>query len=315
VAHNRKRADKDKRKKELGTTLPVKELKNKIYGTHDVGEVLFDLDKPFNITTIDPGHAELINSVRLHKTETGLQQLVSSFAPIVKRSSRREAKSRFLQKENKSTFRLTNRQWAHNTGRLIAREKTYQLHKKLDLQQFIDVLDNAASKTASLQEYLLHTTARTETAPAFIVLMRLKCTSRWKYRSSWRFVSFGNLDCLGQWILRSHVYRSRLGSKQRTACPTSKGHNSAPNKGLRQHLSISMPIVLGSEYNSTKLSSCCRLLAKKLATATYTGRGTAVQCHCGKMHGRDENAAHNVLYIFQHQNSYGGEIPDTFRPT
>jgi hypothetical protein len=37
---------------------------------------------------------------------------------------------------------------------------------------------------------------------------------------------------------------------------------------------------------------------------------------CGKLLGRDENAAHNILYIFQQQyEDKDGTVPSKFRPT
>jgi hypothetical protein len=54
----------------------------------------------------------------------------------------------------------------------------------------------------------------------------------------------------------------------------------------------------------------------KLKTKTYKKCGTVVKCgKCSNLLGRDENAAHNILYIFQHQYSHEGEVPTAFRPT
>ena len=45
--------------------------------------------------------------------------------------------------------------------------------------------------------------------------------------------------------------------------PTSKGHESSPNKGLRRSLSRFFPIIMSSEYLSSKRSPCC------LSTVTH----------------------------------------------
>jgi hypothetical protein len=103
---------------------------------------------------------------------------------------------------------------------------------------------------------------------------------------------------------------------------TSKGHDSAPNKKLRKQLSHFMPIVTGTEYNTSKLTCCCHVKATKLMTKDYEGRETVLRCDapddkqkaCRKLLGRDENAAHNILYIFQHQYANHGEVPRAFRP-
>jgi transposase len=79
-----------------------------------------------------------------------------------------------------------------------------------------------------------------------------------------------------------------------------------------------MPIVMGTEY---KLSCCCHVEAKKLTTKNYKKRATVLRCDakqksdggtttskCGKLLGRDENAAHNIL-------DKDGAVPSKFRPT
>jgi hypothetical protein len=57
------------------------------------------------------------------------------------------------------------------------------LHEALFLQKDINVLATATSKTTSKTAYLLHVTARIQTAPGFMKLMRVKCTSRWKFKT------------------------------------------------------------------------------------------------------------------------------------
>jgi hypothetical protein len=59
---------------------------------------------------------------------------------------------------------------------------------------------------------------------------------------------------------------------------TSKGHDSASNKRFQRLLSRYMPIVLGTEYNTSKLSCCCHVEAKKLTTKNYKKRGTVLRC-------------------------------------
>jgi hypothetical protein len=86
--------------------------------------------------------------------------------------------------------------------------------------------------------------------------------------------------------------------------PTSKGHDAAPNKGLRHQLSRFMPIVLGTEYNTSKLTCYCHVEATKMKTEKYKRRATVLKCTakheskdgsktstCGNMLGRDENPA------------------------
>jgi hypothetical protein len=94
----------------------VERLENKLYGTHCADDVIFKLKEPFNIITVDPGHVELMHCVRLHQTQEAIAVLDDCLAPllpaqdnITKAARRRRAKHRFLQGENKSTFKLTNK--------------------------------------------------------------------------------------------------------------------------------------------------------------------------------------------------------------
>ena len=95
---------------------------------------------------------------------------------------------------------------------------------------------------------------------------------------------------------------------------TSNGHDSAPNKTLRHMLSRFIPIVMNTEYNTSKLSCCHHMKATKLSTSGYTRRGAVLKCKgCSTILGRDENAAHNILHIFRHQYEHNGEVPVEFR--
>jgi hypothetical protein len=61
--------------------------------------------------------------------------------------------------------------------------------------------------------------------------------------------------------------------------PTSRGHDSAPNKILRKRLSQYVPIVLFDEYNTSKRSCCCR--SSKLTSLRSTEkkkRTTVFRC-------------------------------------
>jgi hypothetical protein len=157
--------------------------------------------------------------------------------------------------------------------------------------------------------------------------MRIKRTKRWKfqtYQKEQRCVKKLVTDLLGGMGNNTLVVWGNGGFG-----PTSKGHDSASNKRFQRLLSRYMPIVLGTEYNTSKLSCCCHVEAKKLTTKNYKKRATVLRCDaqqksdggtttskCGKLLGRDENAAHNILYIFQQQyEDKDGAVPSKFRPT
>jgi hypothetical protein len=157
--------------------------------------------------------------------------------------------------------------------------------------------------------------------------MQIKRTSRWKfetYMREHRAVKKLANDLLGGMSPTSTLVVWGAGGFS----PSSKGHASASNKRLRHLLSRYMPIVMGTEYNTTKLSCCCHAEMTKLAKKDYKKRATVLRCDaqrksedgttmlkCGKIIGRDENAAHNILFIFQEQyKDDGGAVPSEFRP-
>jgi hypothetical protein len=151
-----------------------------------------------------------------------------------------------------STFKLTNRQWAHETGRLSSREKTNRLHRSLSLQCSIDVLSKSTSRTTSRTLYLKHVSARVVTAHVFGQLMNIKATSRWKfetYQKEQRAVEKLSTDLLGGMSPTNTLVVWGNGSFG----STSKGHDSAPNKTLRHMLSRFVPIVMNSEYNTPQV--------------------------------------------------------------
>jgi hypothetical protein len=254
--------------------------------------VLFDFKKePFNIIAVDPGHDELNHAVRLHRTEQGITALDACLAPLLpvsektSKATRHRAKYRFLKDANKSTFKLTNKQWAHDTGRHAHREKTQKLHKNLGLQPTVNILALATSKTTSLETYFRHVTARLQTASAFIQLLCIKRTCRWKfetYKREQRAVKQLSADLLGGMDSKNTICAWGNGG----FAPTSKGHAPASNKRLRLLLSRYMPIVMNSEYNTTKLSCCCHVEGTSLTRKGYKKRWTVKRCD--GQHGSDD---------------------------
>jgi hypothetical protein len=87
-------------------------------------------------------------------------------------------------------------------------------------------------------------------------------------------------------------------------------------------------VTFGKEQTTELLYCCCHVEATKMRTEKYKRRATVLKCtakhvsndgtgpktSCGNMLGRDENAAHNILYIFQAQNNGDGTVPSAFRP-
>ena len=99
--------------------------------------------------------------------------------------------------------------------------------------------------------------------------------------------------------------------------PTSKGHASAPNKGLMKSLSRFMPIVIVDEYGTTKNSCCCFAETTDMKTSSYkeTGRrATVLQCkECKTVLSRDVSAAVNIIEAFIYMNANASRT-NQFRP-
>jgi hypothetical protein len=81
--------------------------------------------------------------------------------------------------------------------------------------------------------------------------------------------------------------------------PTSHGHASAPNKKMQSLLSKYIPLVVGSEYRSSKTSACHHGELQELSPAKKTTRCAMMKCKaCHTVLSRDKNAAHVIADIF-----------------
>ena len=60
--------------------------------------------------------------------------------------------------------------------------------------------------------------------------------------------------------------------------PTSRGHASAPNKGLMERIARFLPVVLVDEFRTSKVSSCCEVEMVERRTSSYKKRATVLSC-------------------------------------
>ena len=88
--------------------------------------------------------------------------------------------------------------------------------------------------------------------------------------------------------------------------PTSRGHASAPNKKMQKILSTRFPLILSSERNTSKFSSCCQAPVCKTsphpdhAHSRRRPRSDVLVCSmCKRLLSRDLMAAKNILRIFR----------------
>ena len=266
----------------------------KHYGTHKE-DVVFPLSLGnFNIIAVDPGHVDLISAVRLHQTEKSLEHL-KPLKPVGRKKSKIQA---IYEKQHRSRFKLSNREWSKNCGRLANRSRHLDLSKTLGLQGSVDLLASSSSRTGFSVIYLKHAYTRIETAPKRKELMEVTCNRRWEFQSyqkEQRAVEKLSTDLLGGLSPSETLIVWGNGGFG----PTSKGHESAPNKKMQKALARRVPLVIGSEYRSTQTSCCHHCNVKALKHEGQNTRAVVVQCEsCKTLIGRDVNAAAVIADIF-----------------
>ena len=93
--------------------------------------------------------------------------------------------------------------------------------------------------------------------------------------------------------------------------PTSKGHDSAPDKKIQKDLARRVPLVIGSEYRSTQTSCCHHCSVKALKYEGQNTRSVVVQCKsCKTLLRRDVNAVAVIADIFTAVPFYEETRPD-----
>jgi hypothetical protein len=193
---------------------------------------------------------------------------------------------------------LSNREWSKNCGRLTNRFRNLDVSKTLELQGSVDLLAGATSRTGFSVIYLQHAYTRIETTPKRKELMEVTCNRRWKFQSyqkEQRAVEKLSTDLLGGLSPSETLIVWGNGGFG----PTSKGHESAPNKKMQKALARHVSLVIGSEYRSTQTSCCHHCSVKALKHEGQNTRAVVVQCgSCKTLLGRDVNAAAVIADIF-----------------
>ena len=81
--------------------------------------------------------------------------------------------------------------------------------------------------------------------------------------------------------------------------PTSHGHAPAPNLKLQLALARHVPVVVVSEYRSSKTSTCHHCCVKPVVHVLHKQSATILKCvNCSTLHSRDFNAAHVIADMF-----------------
>ena len=147
-------------------------------------------------------------------------------------------------------------------------------------------------------EYIRHGKARTETAPKLQEMMQVKAPRRWKfevYKKEQRAVKSLATDLLGG--LRP--YNTIIVWGNGGFAPSGRGHAPAPNKKLQLLLSKHVPLVIGSEYRSSKTSACHHDQVREISLSKQIMCCIMMPSRaCKTVLSRDKNAAHVIADIF-----------------
>lgn len=277
------------------------------YGLHGK-DVLCELDPKTTIIAVDPGHASILSLVRFHPRPPDGRDVEEKERDSVRRNNkgqkarRKDTRDKTFAELGLSAYDLKNTVWRSMNGNMKYTQRTRAQDQRLKMESPIFELSVASSRVPRSSDYLLHTTARLKTAKAFEKVMGLKNRRRWKfdsYRDGQRAVHKLTTAILsGVEDKNNAIVAWGNGSFG----PTSRGHASAPNKGLRKSLCRFLPIVLVDEHKTSRKSCCCQADVLSLRTPEYKKRTTVLQCDsCQRLLGRDVCAAVNIGNVFKHQ--------------
>ena len=259
------------------------------FGTHGKS-LLIDPRDDLDIVAVDPGIATLITAVRQHN------------GPVPTPSTKLGEK---LAENDRSHFHVTNNHWRQMCGRLKHNHRTnrlHQLHSDGQLQRAFRILSQHSAKVSTTGEYERHMRVRMETIDMMRSLAATKAPKQWKfdcYREEQRAVKQLSAN-----LLRGCGKNVVIAWGNDGFSPTYKGHASAPNKKLRRLLSKYVPVVLTSEFRSSKRSCCCKAEFVSRPRRPDGKRHTVQQCsQCKLMLSRDYNSASVILDLFMHQRA------------
>ena len=269
-----------------GSKLVVDQLYPTHFGNYP-DNVVFS-QKPKHLIVVDPGHANIMAVVRVLdplvlKTVTVANKKTfkkgksATTDKLSKKQKRKENLQLHLEARNRSLFNLSNKEWSANCGRLTNRRRNLDLINKLELQESIDLLSQASSRTGFSDKYWLHVKARIQTADVMKKRMESKICRRWKfeaYQKEQRAVKKLSTDLLDGMSPRDTLVVWGNGGFG----PTSRGHASAPNRKLQLALSRYLPVVVASEFRSSQTSTCHHCCVRPVRRKDQKQRATVLKC-------------------------------------
>jgi hypothetical protein len=294
---------------------------------HHISDVTFEVaeGEALHVIAVDPGHVNLLCAARKQVIgggvdmdppvpvpgPVGLQDNVRT--PV--RQRLRAAKQRKHKALGLSDYTLTNKHWQHLCGRDKQRKRTEAHNRKLQMFRVQEELAQCVRQSPDPQVYRVYQGVRLKTLPKFTTMMKTFLPRRWAlevYRQEQRAVQKLSTDLRGE-IPKDEAVVLVWGGGG--FGPTSRGHAAAPNKKLQDKLARSFPLVISSEYRTSKVSCCCWGTVRP--TACTRKRASVLLCDnsgCNQMLSRDFSAAVNILSIFEFQReNTTEERPDAFK--
>lgn len=286
-------------------------IRPKIYET--IEELPCDY-KNKKLISIDPGHANIISYIK-HAT-----------VPKKIASTRKQTISKYKKELqlNQESGALSNKEWFYMTGHTYQRTELLKLRNGMKLDDIIQKLK--IYKTCNLENFQIYIQEKT-----------LNWNKWWEFAfnlkvRSLRFKVFNQKKLAFAKIARNLSGEKTLNGKTDVLLlwgnggfgPTSKGHDSAPNKSFRKELSKWIPIVMVDEYKTSKITPCCHKEVKdsysklflrskiikkwkkeecgKDKLDTWQKRNMVARgikhCSCGSTWNRDTMACLNIHFIF-----------------
>jgi hypothetical protein len=277
------------------------------------------------IIGVDPGIETVMACTREFPNSQDFQDACNDKDPDRVRSARTKNRDDQLARHNRDSFEVSNKEWRYECGRKALQEKNRKRHDDIGLQQPMNSLADAPASVGSSADYVNHILAvratlnrSTKDNNNKLVQATMKDLAELKAPRRGRFGCYQKeqraVKQLSQRLLQgidpdaSVVVVWGNGGFG----PTYRGHASAPNKKLRRMLSQYVPIMLSSEWRSSKRSACCHGTVEPLTRVEEPRRrSNAFRClTCHTLLGRDRSAACVIVDIFKYQRQHQtAELP------
>ena len=267
---------------------------------------------------VDPGHANIISIVFY----CGGRKLKAPLRSTSKRGKRQASLDEHCVENGQVQFNLTNGEYGHMTFRF----RTNRAAKKASsaFARVNEKLSVKHGKTADVDRLVAHVKLLADSSEVIMhekskMIYRVDDFARFRARKRAYLKIYKKMRAsIMKFSLTNGAQKLKLVLVWGNGSfgPTSKGHASAPNKGLRIGLVRYVPIVLCSEYNTSKRCPKC-------GSDVHQGRnprtGSKIRgvlyCNnksCGFVMSRDASACMGIHAIWKHKCDHEG-LPEAYK--